>query len=80
MRPGEDKWFVAQTNMDVWKQDVTDKRYNEAIEALNGVGDRSQETLIDQVLDLPGVQTSLTIFAAGMDPTKMSVDIYKSPI
>ena len=63
------KWYIAQTNMDVWTH--KDHRYDLAIQNLDAVGQSGASTknLVENVLRVKGVKTSLTIFAAAMIPS-----------
>ena len=62
------KYYIAQTNMDVWKSDVTDPRYELVKQQMAALTEINESTLVRDVLDYPGVRTQLTIFSAGMSP------------
>jgi len=54
--------------MDVWKEEVHDPRYDKVLKQMETVNSIDPNVLISHVLNYPGVQTSLTIFSAGMLP------------
>lgn len=50
------KWYIAQTNMDVWNAKVKDPRYEKAVELLDALGQTSDtHALVENVLRIKGV-------------------------
>jgi len=53
---GEDKWYIVQTNMDVWNPKVRDPRYKKAVELLDALGQTTDtRALVENVLRIKGV-------------------------
>jgi hypothetical protein len=72
------KWYLAQTNLDVWRPDVKDPRFDKVIQQLEATKSIDPSVLVENVLNYPGVQTNLTIFAASMLPQSNEVKVYKT--
>lgn len=50
------KWYIAQTNMDVWHDKVRDPRYEKAVELLEALGQTTNtQALVENVLRVKGV-------------------------
>lgn len=50
------KWYIAQTNMDVWHAKVRDPRYEKAVELLEVLGQTTDtQALVENVLRIKGV-------------------------
>lgn len=75
------KWYIVQTNMDVYKEETKDPRYIKAVESLENIKDRVERIdstfLVENVLHQEGVQTSVTIFAAGITPKIEQIQVFK---
>ena len=58
--------------MDVYKEEIKDPRYDKAVESLENIKDDANRIntsfLVENVLRQEGVQTPVTIFAAGITP------------
>ena len=66
---GQEQWYILQTNQDVWNSSVHDPRYNKAVEMLETQNQNTPAIdLVQNVLDVSGVNTHYTIFAVAMKP------------